>query len=88
MYGKSYNLPQPVDLAHTVNEKTMTWNESTPFQITNRIVKDLSNTSTFAANEFCTPEHAGTHLDAPYHFDKKGLKVAEIPLNNLIGPGK
>ena len=88
VYGKSYNLPLPIDLTHTVDEKTMTWNASSPFQITNRIAESLSNTSFYAENDFCIPEHAGTHLDAPYHFDKKGIKVAEIPLNTLIGPGE
>lgn len=28
--------------------------------------------------------HSGTHLDAPYHFVEKGLKVDKIPLNRLI----
>ena len=89
MYGKSYNLPLPIDLTHTVDEKTMTWNASSLFQITNRFTKSLSNTSAvYSANEFCIPEHACTHLDAPYHFDKKGIKVAEIPVNTLIGPGE
>ena len=29
--------------------------------------------------------HTGTHLDAPYHFVKKGIKIHQIPLNRLIG---
>ncbi|HKU32318.1 MAG TPA: cyclase family protein [Candidatus Nitrosotalea sp.] len=28
--------------------------------------------------------HSGTHLDAPYHFIEKGLKIDKIPLNRLI----
>ena len=32
-------------------------------------------------------EHAGTHLDAPRHFDEGGLTVAQVPLNRLILPG-
>ncbi len=28
--------------------------------------------------------HSGTHLDAPYHFVEKGLKIDKIPLNRLI----
>lgn len=31
--------------------------------------------------------HTGTHLDAPYHFDKKGPKINQIPLERLIGKG-
>ena len=29
--------------------------------------------------------HTGTHLDAPYHFVKNGLKISQIPLDRLIG---
>jgi len=31
--------------------------------------------------------HTGTHLDAPYHFVKNGIKVHEIPLKRLLGNG-
>jgi kynurenine formamidase len=31
--------------------------------------------------------HTGTHLDAPYHFTKNGLKINQIPLDRLIGNG-
>ena len=29
--------------------------------------------------------HTGTHLDAPYHFVKNGLKIDQIPLERLVG---
>ena len=29
--------------------------------------------------------HTGTHLDAPYHFVSKGIKIHQIPLERLIG---
>ena len=29
--------------------------------------------------------HTGTHLDAPHHFVKNGLKIDQIPLDRLIG---
>ena len=31
--------------------------------------------------------HTGTHLDAPYHFVKNGLKIHQILLDRLIGKG-
>ncbi len=31
--------------------------------------------------------HTGTHIDAPYHFAKNGLKVNQIPLDRLVGNG-
>lgn len=29
--------------------------------------------------------HTGTHLDAPYHFAKNGVKIDQIPLDRLLG---
>ena len=29
--------------------------------------------------------HTGTHLDAPFHFTKNGMKIHQIPLNRLLG---
>ncbi|RNJ75005.1 MAG: cyclase family protein [Nitrosopumilus sp. B06] len=29
--------------------------------------------------------HTGTHLDAPYHFAKDGIKIDQIPLGRLMG---
>jgi len=29
--------------------------------------------------------HTGTHLDAPYHFIKNGIKIHQISLDRLLG---
>ena len=29
--------------------------------------------------------HTGTHLDAPFHFVKNGIKIDQIPLDRLMG---
>jgi arylformamidase len=31
--------------------------------------------------------HTGTHIDAPYHFVKNGIKIHQIPISRLIGEG-
>jgi len=31
--------------------------------------------------------HTGTHLDAPFHFAKNGIKIHQIPISRLIGEG-
>jgi enediyne biosynthesis protein E4 len=41
----------------------------------------------YSANRFCTPEHGGTHLDAPIHFGEGRHATDEIPVERLIGPG-
>ena len=32
--------------------------------------------------------HAGTHVDAPFHFENDGIPVDEVPLDLLIGPAR
>ena len=39
----------------------------------------------YAANNFCTSEHGGTHLDAPLHFAQGRHSVDQIPLDRLVG---
>jgi len=35
----------------------------------------------------CHPEHAGTHIDAPAHFDPQGVTIDRVPLDRLVAPG-
>ena len=37
-------------------------------------------------SELSLSSHCGTHIDAPLHFDDKGLPVDRLPLEQLIGP--
>jgi len=76
-----------VDLTHAFDEKTIYWPTSpSAFEL-----KQLSYGPTpggwfYASNAFCTPEHGGTHLDAPIHFAKDGLTADRIPVRQLIAP--
>ncbi|MCB1057766.1 MAG: cyclase family protein, partial [Acidobacteria bacterium] len=40
----------------------------------------------YAANSLCTPEHGGTHLDAPIHFGEGKHTADQIPVDQLMGP--
>src|SRR3954467_3727365 len=33
------------------------------------------------------PDHAGTHIDAPRHFDRRGQPIGDYPLEKCIVPG-
>ena len=35
---------------------------------------------------FSVPEHSGTHLDAPNHFEEDQASVGEISLTSLVAP--
>lgn len=76
-----------IDLTHTYSEETIYWPTSpTRFDKTT-IDEGMTEGGWFySAYSVSTPEHGGTHLDAPYHFARDGLTSAELPLENLIGP--
>ena len=76
-----------VDLTHTFDDKTIYWPTSPAAFELKRLHFGPSDAGYFySANTFCTPEHGGTHLDAPIHFAERGPAVDQIPLERLIGP--
>jgi len=76
-----------VDLTHPIDANTIFWpTEAKTFELTEEHKGITERGFFYAANRFCTPEHGGTHIDAPYHFSQGGESVAEIPADRLIGP--
>ena len=41
----------------------------------------------YASMLIITPDHMGTHVDAPFHFDPKGKTIEAVPVENLMGDG-
>lgn len=77
-----------IDLTHPFDERTIYWPTApSSFQLTRLSYGKTEAGYFYAANVFCTPEHGGTHLDAPIHFSESGLTVDQIPVRQLIGPG-
>jgi kynurenine formamidase len=77
-----------VDLTHPVDSNTIYWPTGT--QSFERIAfhKGLTDRGFFYASyRFCSPEHGGTHIDAPFHFAERGQTTAAIPVGRLSGPG-
>jgi kynurenine formamidase len=77
---------QVVDLSHVYSSETLYWPTS-PSRFERQ---ELSFGATvggwfYSAYSICTPEHGGTHLDAPLHFASDGLPTDRIPLENLVG---
>src|SRR5688572_27677251 len=76
-----------VDLTHSYNAETVYW-PSAPahFSLERLHFGDTDGGFFYSANTFCTPEHGGTHLDAPIHFARGGESAERVPLERLIGP--
>jgi kynurenine formamidase len=76
-----------VDLTHPFDEKTIYWPTApSNFQLNRLAFGKTAAGFFYAANSFCTPEHGGTHLDAPIHFAEGGRAVDQIPAEQLIAP--
>lgn len=76
-----------VDLTHPVDADTIFWpTERQAFELVEEHRGVTERGFFYAANRFCTPEHGGTHIDAPYHFDQGGETVAQVPVTRLVGP--
>ncbi len=75
-----------IDLSHTYNQKTIYWPTSpSAFELEQLAHGHTEGGYFYAANALSTPEHGGTHLDAPIHFFAGRRTVEEIPINQLIG---
>ena len=76
-----------VDLSHSYGASTVFWPTSpTKFRLETLAQGQTPGGYFYAANTLCTPEHGGTHLDAPYHFSESGRTTEAIPLEQLIAP--
>lgn len=76
-----------VDLSHAYGPSTVYWPTSpTKFKLESLAQGKTDGGYFYAANTLCTPEHGGTHLDAPFHFSESGRTTEQIPLEQLIAP--
>src|SRR5687767_7415534 len=76
-----------VDLTWSFDAQTLYWPTSpSAFEL-----EELAHGQTpggwfYASNAICTPEHGGTHLDAPIHFAAGKRTAEQIPLEQLVAP--
>ena len=76
-----------VDLSYAYGPSTLFWPTSPSKFTLEKLAFGKTDAGFFyAANAFCTPEHGGTHLDAPIHFSETGRTAEKIPLEQLVAP--
>ena len=81
------SLYRLVDLTHAYNAETLYWPTSpSSFELTTLAAGPTPGGYYYAANAFSSPEHGGTHLDAPVHFGEGQRTNDQIPLAQLIAP--
>src|ERR687889_2124073 len=76
-----------VDLSHAYDEQTVFWPTADGFKL-EKVADGVTPAGYYyAANNFSTAEHGGTHLDAPVHFAEGRDTADAVPLERLMGAG-
>jgi kynurenine formamidase len=74
-----------VDLSHPYDAQTIFWPTESGFVLEKEHDGQTEKGYYYRSNRFSSPEHGGTHIDAPAHFAKNGVTVDAIPLEQLVG---
>ena len=76
-----------IDLTWSFDERTLYWPSSpSAFELKQLAYGPTPGGYFYSSNTLCTPEHGGTHLDAPIHFAEGKKTADQIPLRQLIAP--
>lgn len=77
---------QWIDLTYAFDSTTQYWpNNVKGFEHNTDAEGKTPGGYYYSSYSICTPEHGGTHLDAPVHFAEGKLTVDNIPLSGLTG---
>lgn len=76
-----------VDLTHAYGSRTLYWPTSpSRFSLEPLAFGPTPGGWFYSAYTLATPEHGGTHLDAPAHFGKGKRTTEQVPLEQLMAP--
>ncbi len=75
-----------VDLSHPLSPDSLYWPNGSPFEYERQVWGTREDGKWYAMGYFRTPEHLGTHLDAPIHFAEGRWTNAEIPVERFFAP--
>ena len=75
-----------IDLSYEFSNQTLYWpTTTTTFRLDTNFNGRTEAGYYYSAYSFCSPEHGGTHLDAPVHFAEGRMSVDELPIEQLCG---
>jgi kynurenine formamidase len=75
-----------IDLSYAFDSRTPYWpNNVKGFEHSTEAEGKTALGYFYSSYSICTPEHGGTHLDAPIHFAEGKLTVDQLPLSSLTG---
>ncbi len=74
-----------VDLTYPLNSKNAYWPGVSYSPFKRKTIATVEKNGVYSGT-YSTPEHPGTHIDAPNHFEEDQPSVDKIKLEKLIGP--
>ncbi|HKD69001.1 MAG TPA: cyclase family protein [Candidatus Binataceae bacterium] len=80
------NTANIIDLTHTLDHSTIYWPTESGFKYHYEHFGPTPGGYFYSSGYFDSPEHGGTHMDAPLHFNRHGDPVNKVPLREMIGP--
>ena len=82
----SLNALNWIDLSYPFDSTTLYWpNNTKGFEHVTEAEGKTALGYYYSSYRICTPEHGGTHLDAPIHFAENKLTIDQLPLSSLTG---
>ncbi|WP_138416678.1 arylformamidase [Aquibacillus sediminis] len=73
-----------IDITMPLTNDMGVWPGDTSF--TYQLTYSYQHNGLANVGEFTTSVHAGTHLDAPYHYDPNGTTIDQMDVSLFIGP--
>jgi arylformamidase len=74
------------DISLTLSPQSIRWITAQPLELIER--KRMSRGDSNNSSSIHTSVHAGTHVDAPFHFVPDGITIESLPLETFIGPAR
>src|SRR5208283_5858602 len=74
------------DLTYSFNSDTIYWPTEKPLQHEFEKFGMTDLGYFYSSAKYAAPEHGGTHMDAPIHFNQNGIYADQVPLANCVGP--
>ncbi|WP_181347688.1 arylformamidase [Thalassobacillus sp. CUG 92003] len=72
-----------IDISMTLNNQTPPWPGDHSFHY--GLSATMEETGAVNVGHLQMSAHTATHVDAPFHYDNDGLKIADIPVDRFIG---
>lgn len=74
-----------IDISVPLSEDLPTWPDVWPYQV-EWAGRNLPGGIEAIVSSFRMCTHHGTHMDAPFHFDKSGISIDQVSPDLLVGP--